>query len=86
MCFTKSLARELAPYSVNVNAIAPGIIETEMTRMLSGGDWRGYLETIPLGRIGSVDDVAKVAVFLASEDATYLTGEIIDVNGGQFMD
>lgn len=86
ICFTKSLAKELAPYGVNVNAIAPGVVETEMTRMITGGDWRGYLDTIPLGRIGSPDDVAKVAVFLASDNAAYLTGEIIDVNGGQFMD
>jgi 3-oxoacyl-[acyl-carrier protein] reductase len=86
ICFTKSLAKELAPYGVNVNAIAPGVVETEMTRMITGGEWRGYLDTIPLGRIGSPDDVAKVAVFLASDNAAYLTGEIIDVNGGQFMD
>lgn len=86
ICFTKSLARELAPYGVNVNAIAPGVVDTEMTRTITGGDWGDYLETIPLGRIGSTDDVARVAVFLASDDASYLTGEIIDVNGGQFMD
>lgn len=86
ICFTKSLAKELAPYGVNVNAIAPGVVETEMTRMITGGDWGGYLKTIPLGRIGSADDVANAAVFLVSDDASYLTGEIIDVNGGQFMD
>lgn len=86
MCLTKSLARELAPYTVNVNGIAPGVIETEMTRNITGGNWENYLATIPIGRIGNVDDVAKVAVFLASDDASYLTGEIIDVNGGQFMD
>lgn len=86
MCFTKSLARELAPYGVNVNALAPGVIETEMTRRLSGGDWSTYLAGIPLGRIGRVEDLAGVAVFLASEEAAYLTGEIIDVNGGLLMD
>lgn len=86
MCFTKSLAKELAPYGVHVNAISPGIIETDMTRMITGGDWRGFLATIPLGRIGRVEEVAKVAVFLASDDASYLTGEIIDVNGGILMD
>jgi 3-oxoacyl-[acyl-carrier protein] reductase len=86
MCFTKSLAKELGPYGVHANAIAPGVIETDMTQMITGGDWRAYLSTIPLGRIGVVDEVAKVVLFLASDEASYLTGEIIDVNGGQFMD
>ena len=86
MCFTKSLARDLAPFNVNVNAIAPGVIATDMTQAITGGDWNKYLETIPLGRIGSVEDVAQVALFLASPRADYLTGEIIDVNGGQIMD
>lgn len=86
MCFTKSLARELAPFSVTVNGIAPGVVETDMTRDLSGGEWEDYLDGIPLNRIGEAKDVARVAVFLASPDAAYLTGEIIDVNGGQFMD
>jgi len=86
MCFTKSLAKELGPYGVHVNALAPGVIETDMTRMITGGDWRAFLSTIPLGRIGVVDEVAKVVLFLASDEASYLTGEIIDVNGGQFMD
>lgn len=86
MCLTKSLARDLAPFNVNVNAIAPGVIETDMTKSITGGNWDKYLDTIPLGRIGSVDDVAQVAVFLASRHTDYLTGEIIDVNGGQLMD
>lgn len=86
MCFTKSLARDLAPFNVNVNAIAPGVIATDMTQTITGGDWTKYLETIPLGRIGMVEDVAHVAIFLASPRAGYLTGEIIDVNGGQLMD
>ncbi len=86
MCFTKSLARELAPYGINVNAVAPGVIETEMTRTITGGDWNQYLATIPMGRVGTAVEVAKVTVFLASDESSYLTGEIIDVNGGQFMD
>ncbi len=86
MCLTKSLARELAPFNINVNAIAPGVIATDMTQAITGGDWDRYLSTIPLGRVGSARDVAEVALFLASERAAYLTGEIIDVNGGQLMD
>lgn len=86
MCFTKSLARELAPFGINVNGIAPGVIETDMTRSITGGDWDKYISTIPLGRIGTQEEVAKLALFLASEDADYLTGEIVDINGGQFMD
>jgi 3-oxoacyl-[acyl-carrier protein] reductase len=86
ICFTKSLAKFLGPHGVRVNALAPGVIETDMTRMITGGDWRNFLATIPLGRIGDVKEVAKVAVFLASDDSSYLTGEIIDINGGQFMD
>ncbi len=86
MCFTKSLARELAPYGVNVNGVAPGVVATDMSRMLSGGDYSGYLSAIPLGRIGTPEETARVVVFLASDDAGYLAGEIIDVNGGQLMD
>jgi len=86
MCFTKSLARELAPHGVNVNALAPGVIVSDMTKDLSGGDFKGYEAGIPLGRVGSPEELAAVAVFLASEESSYLTGEIIDVNGGQFMD
>jgi 3-oxoacyl-[acyl-carrier protein] reductase len=86
MCFTKSLARALATYNVTVNAISPGVIETDMTRAISGGDWEKYLSTIPLRRLGTAEELAKIAVFLASDDAAYLTGEIIDVNGGQLMD
>jgi len=86
MCFTKSLARELAPFGVNVNAIAPGVIETDMTRYITKGDWGSYMSIIPLGRLGKVEDVAQLALYLASEDSNYMTGEIIDINGGQFMD
>jgi NAD(P)-dependent dehydrogenase (short-subunit alcohol dehydrogenase family) len=86
MCLTKSLAKFLGPHGVRVNALAPGVIETDMTLMITGGNWKNFLATIPLGRIGDVKEVAKVAIFLASDDSSYLTGEIIDVNGGQFMD
>jgi 3-oxoacyl-[acyl-carrier protein] reductase len=86
MCFTKSLARELAPFGVNVNAIAPGVIETAMTEMLTQGHWDKYTTIIPMGRVGTVEEAAKVALFLASDDSSYITGEIVDLNGGQLMD
>jgi 3-oxoacyl-[acyl-carrier protein] reductase len=85
ICLTKSLAKALAPHGVRVNAIAPGPIESDMSRMITGGDWRGYLAGIPMGRIGVAEDVARVAVFLSSDDAGYINGQTIDVNGGQFM-
>lgn len=83
ICFTKTLARELAPFEVNVNGIAPGLIDTDMTR---GEHWDKFQGQIPFGHRGTVDDVANVVLFLASEEANYLTGEIIDVNGGLLMD
>jgi len=86
MCFTKALARELAPYGITVNAVAPGIIETEMTRGITQGDFTNYLKSIPLGIIGTPEDVANAVAFLVSDEARYITGEILDVNGGMLMD
>jgi len=79
---TRSLARELGSRNITVNAVAPGFIDTEMTQGL-GDDVRGALTAqIPLGRLGSVEDVAHAVRFLASDDAAYVTGQIIHVNGG----
>lgn len=79
---TRSLARELGSRNITVNAVAPGFIDTEMTQRL-GDDVRGALMAqIPLGRLGSVEDVAHAVRFLASDDAAYVTGQIIHVNGG----
>jgi 3-oxoacyl-[acyl-carrier protein] reductase len=86
MCFTKSLAKELAPYGVTANGLAPGVIETDLSRGLSGGDWSNYLSGIPLGYIGSPEDVANAVLFFAADEARYITGEILDVNGGMLMD
>ena len=78
---TKSLAKYAAEYSINVNAVSPGFIDTEMTK-----DFNYDISTVPLGRLGTPTDVAKVVRFLTSNDAKYITGEIIDVDGGILMD
>jgi 3-oxoacyl-[acyl-carrier protein] reductase len=80
---TIGLARYLAPHRVRVNAIAPGVIDTEMTRTARHAD---LAARIPLGEVGTAQDVAHCALFLASEEARHITGEIIDVNGGLWMD
>ena len=85
LTLTVYLARALAPHRVRVNGIAPGIIDTRMTRDL-GGTQDAVADQIPLGGWGHPDDVARCAVFLASDDARYITGEIVDVNGGLLMD
>ena len=82
---TKSAAKELAARDILVNAVAPGFIETDMTDELSEEQKRSMLEMIPLARLGSGEDVAKVVRFLASDDATYITGQTIQVDGGMVM-
>ncbi len=82
---TKSAARELAPYNVRVNGISPGVIATEMIHSMGGEMKEQLLELIPFSRLGSPRDVAKTAVFLASEEADYITGQVIPVNGGMWM-
>ena len=82
---TVHLARILAPHGVRVNAIAPGVIDTQMTRGLSP-DHAALAQQIPLGSKGHPEDVARCALFLASDDATHITGEIVDVNGGLHLD
>jgi 3-oxoacyl-[acyl-carrier protein] reductase len=86
MCFTKSLALQNASYGINANAIAPGPVATHMTEMWGEELNREFTEKIPLKKYGTPKDVAQVALFLASDRAQYLTGEIIDVNGGLLMD
>src|SRR4030095_2877641 len=83
--FAKALAREVASRGITVNVIAPGMIETDMTRELGekGQDTWGTL--IPLGRLGRVDEVAAAACFLASDEAAYITGHVLSVNGGMYM-
>jgi 3-oxoacyl-[acyl-carrier protein] reductase len=83
---TKTLARQLAPYGINVNAISPHAIETEMSAQWSGERRKEIIASIPLGRLGKPEDVAEAVVFLASDEASFITGEILDVNGGVLMD
>jgi 3-oxoacyl-[acyl-carrier protein] reductase len=79
---TRSLAREVGSRGITVNAVAPGFIETDMTAALPQDVVRALHERIPLGRLGSVADVARAVRFLASDDAQYITGQVIHVNGG----
>ncbi|CAI8916695.1 3-oxoacyl-ACP reductase FabG [Methylocaldum szegediense] len=83
--FTKSLAREVGSRNITVNAVAPGFIDTDMTRVLPEESRKALLDNIPLGRLGAADDIAGVVAFLCSEDAAYITGETIHVNGGMYM-
>jgi 3-oxoacyl-[acyl-carrier protein] reductase len=83
--FTKTVAREYAVRGVTVNAVAPGFIETAMTDVLPVNIKDEMKKLIPLGRFGTVDDVAQAVVFLASPDAAYITGQVIHVNGGMYM-
>jgi 3-oxoacyl-[acyl-carrier protein] reductase len=82
---TKSMARELASRQITVNAVSPGFVETDMTRAIAAkmqGDWIAH---IPLGRMGMPEDVAAAVCFLASDEASYITGQVLAVNGGMYM-
>jgi 3-oxoacyl-[acyl-carrier protein] reductase len=83
--FTKSVAREFGARGITCNAIAPGFIETQMTDSLSAEHKENYLKSIPLGRFGTTSEVAELAVFLASDRAQYITGQVINIDGGLYM-
>jgi len=83
--FTKALAKEVAPFGILVNAIAPGFIETDMLKDVPPETLKESIDMIPLKRFGKPEEVADVALFLASDMSTYITGQIIHANGGQFM-
>lgn len=83
---TKTLARQLARYGINVNAVSPHAIETEMSGQWSEDRRKEIIASIPLGRLGKPEDVAEAVLFLASDNASFITGEILDVNGGALMD
>ena len=82
---TKTAAKELAPRNITVNAVAPGFIETDMTAVLSDKAKEAMLRQVPLGRAGKPEDVAAAILFLASEGACYITGQVIHVSGGMYM-
>jgi 3-oxoacyl-[acyl-carrier protein] reductase len=82
---TKSLARELASRNIRVNAVSPGFIDTDMTSRLNEELKTKMTEAIPLGRLGSADEVARAVLFLAGDTASYVTGEVLKVNGGMYM-
>lgn len=83
--FTKSLAREIGSRNITVNAVAPGFIDTDMTRELSDEQREALVAQIPLGRLGQAQDIADAVAFLASPKAAYITGETLHVNGGMYM-
>lgn len=86
ICLTKTLALYCAKHHINVNAVCPGVIETEITTCIPDEQIRKYKEKIPVGQLGSTEDVANAVLFLVSDKANYITGEILDVNGGLVMD
>ena len=83
--FTKSLAKEVGSRNITVNSVAPGYIETDMTAFMEDDAKSNIIKNIPLGRIGDVSDVSELVMFLASEDASYITGQTISVDGGLLM-
>jgi 3-oxoacyl-[acyl-carrier protein] reductase len=83
--FTKSLAREVASRGITVNAVAPGLIETDMTSVLSDEIRKNILRKIPLNALGKPDDIASAVAFLASPEAKYITGQVLAVDGGMVM-
>jgi 3-oxoacyl-[acyl-carrier protein] reductase len=85
MGFTKSLAREVGSRNITVNCVAPGFIDTDMTRALPEAQRQALLDHIPLGRLGSVDDIANAVAFLAAPTADYISGTTLHVNGGMYM-
>ena len=84
--FSKSLAREVGSRCITVNCIAPGFIQTDMTRALSDKQRQDLIQHVPLGRLGSPEEIASAVAFLASPDAGYITGATLHVNGGMYMD
>lgn len=85
IALTKSIAKELASRNIRVNAVSPGFIDTDMTASLPEDTKKKMMEVIPLAKLGSPEDIANAVVFLASNEAAYITGEVLKVNGGMYM-
>ena len=85
MTGTKALALEVASRNITVNAVAPGLIDTDMTRAISADAHADWADRIPLKRLGRPEDIASAVVFLASDEASYITGHVLAVNGGMYM-
>ena len=83
--FTKALALEVASRNITVNAVAPGMIDTDMTRAITAGAHEQWAERIPMKRLGTPDEVASAVLFLASDEASYITGHVLAVNGGMYL-
>ena len=83
--FSKAIAREVASRGITVNVVTPGLVDTDMTRAITDKAEANWADQIPLGRLGSVDDVAAAVCFLASDEAAYITGHVLAVNGGMYM-
>jgi 3-oxoacyl-[acyl-carrier protein] reductase len=83
--FARALAREVASRAITVNVVAPGLVDTDMTRVINVKTHVDWAAQIPLGRLGTVDDVAAAVCFLASDEASYITGHVLAVNGGMYM-
>ena len=82
--FSKALAREVASRNITVNVVAPGLIDTDMTRAITDAAQQDWAASIPLGRLGTPDDIATAVCFLASDAASYITGHVLAVNGGMY--
>ena len=85
MAFTVSLAREMAPHGIGVNAVAPGLMYTEMLAPYVDADPEKFAARLPIGRLGKPEEVANVVVFLASDRSSFMTGATVDVSGGMLM-
>lgn len=86
LALTRGLAREMAPYKITVNSVCPAMVDTEMGGLFKGDEKEKYLAGVPLKRLASAEDIAGAVLYLASSSASYVTGEVIDVNGGIVMD